>query len=524
MNKIFIYDTTLRDGSQMKGINFSVEDKLRIVQKLDEMSVDYAECGWPGANPKDEEFFKVIKMTKRNHLKIAAFGSTRHPKNSVENDANLNKLIEVEPDAATIFGKTWDLHVEKALGITLEENLKIIEESIAYLKKSIKEVFFDAEHFFDGYKSNPEYAMEVLRAAAKGGADVLVLADTNGGTMYYEVSEIMGKIKNEIKRPLGIHAHNDSGMAVANSIEAVRNGAVQVQGTINGYGERCGNANLCEIIPNLSLKMKKDVIEGKISKITKTSRFISEIANMAPPENMPYVGGGAFAHKGGIHVSAVMKDSKTYEHIEPEKVGNKRKILISDQSGKSNVLFKVKELGIDVEKAESVAKEIVDSVKELENQGYEFEGADGSFELIVKKAMKERKKFFDIESFRMIIENIKENSGEKLLSEVTIKMDINGVREHTVSEGDGPVNALDAALRKAVVSYYPQVKDVELIDYKVRVLNGKDGTAAKVRVLIETMDKKTGEKWGTVGVSENIIKASWEALIDSLEYYLNKKI
>lgn len=520
MSKVFIYDTTLRDGSQMKGINFSVEDKLRIVQKLDELSVDYAECGWPGANPKDEEFFKMVKLQKKNHIKIAAFGSTRHPKYSAEMDPNLNKLIEAEPDCATIFGKTWDLHVEKALGITLEENLKIIEESIAYLKKSIKEVFFDAEHFFDGYKANPKYAVEVLKAAARGGADVVVLADTNGGTMYFEVEEIMPKIKNEIKKPIGIHAHNDSGMAVANSIEAVRNGAIQVQGTMNGYGERCGNANLCEIIPNLHFKMAKDVVEGKVAKITKTSRFISEIANLAPPENMPYVGGGAFAHKGGIHVSAVMKDSKTYEHIEPEKVGNKRKILISDQSGKSNVLFKAKELGLNLEKAESVAKEIVESVKELENQGYEFEGADGSFELIVKKAMKERKKFFDLDSFRMIIENF----NEKLLSEAAIKLSVNGEKEHTVAEGDGPVNALDAALRKALLPHYPQLKDIELVDYKVRVLNGKDGTAAKVRVLIETMDKKNNERWGTVGVSENIIKASWEALIDSIEFYLHKKV
>lgn len=519
MGKVYIYDTTLRDGSQMKGINFSVEDKLRIVQKLDEFGVDYAECGWPGANPKDEEFFNAVKMIKKNHIKIAAFGSTRHPKNRAEDDNNLKKLVEAKPDVVTIFGKTWDMHAEMALGISLEENLKLIEDSIAFLKKSIKEVFFDAEHFFDGYKANPEYAIKVLKAAAAGGADVIVLADTNGGTMYYEVGDIVDAVKKEIKRPLGIHAHNDSGMAVANSLESVRHGIIQVQGTINGYGERCGNANLCEIIPDLVLKMQKDVIDGKVFKITKISKYVSEIANMAPPENMPYVGGGAFAHKGGIHVSAVMKEPKTYEHIEPEKVGNKRKILVSDQSGKSNVIYKAKELGIDLEGYGDVAKEVVELVKEKENQGYEFEGADGSFELLIKESMNERKKFFDLINFRMIIETSK----DKLVSEVSVKMDIKGKIEHTVAEGDGPVNALDAAIRKALIAYYPQIKDIELIDYKVRVLNGKDGTAARVRVLIETMDKKSQEKWGTVGVSENIINASWEALIESFEYYLQKR-
>lgn len=521
MAKVFIYDTTLRDGSQMKGINFSLEDKIRIVQKLDELEVDYIECGWPGSNPKDEEFFKVAKMgIKRKHIKIAAFGSTRHPKNSAQEDKNLNKLIEAEPDVVTIFGKAWDLHAEKALGISLEKNLEIIEDSIVYLKKNVKEVFFDAEHFFDGYKANPEYAVKVLKAAEKGGVDVIVLADTNGGTMYFEIAEIMQKIKKETKIPLGIHAHNDSGMAVANSIEAVRNGAIQIQGTINGYGERCGNANLCEIIPNLEFKLNYKTIGNKVSKITKVSRFISEIANSAHPENMPYVGGSAFAHKGGIHVSAVMKDPKTYEHLEPEKVGNKRKILISDLAGRSNIIYKANELGIKLDKNDKAVKEVIDLIKNLENQGYEFEGADGSFELMLKKAMKSRENFFELLSFRMINEKMINN--KEMVSEATVKMKVGNEIIHKVAEGDGPVNALDAALRKVLIEKYPKIKNIELIDYKVRVLNGKEGTAAKVRVLIETMDKNTGEKWGTVGVSENIINASWEALIDSIEYYLHK--
>lgn len=520
MKKIYLYDTTLRDGSQMNGINFSLEDKLRIVSKLDEMGIDYIECGWPGSNPKDEEFFKLVKMTKLNHSKIAAFGSTRHPKSKVEEDKNLKMLIDAQPDVVTIFGKSWDLHVEKALEISLEENIKVIEESIAYLKKNVKEVFFDAEHFFDGYKANKKYAMEVISAAERAGADYIVLADTNGGTMYFEVSEIVEEVKKIIRKPIGIHAHNDSGLAVANSIESVRKGATQIQGTMNGYGERCGNANLCEIIPNLHFKMGLDVLGGKVNKLTKYSKFISEIANMSHPENMPYVGGSAFAHKGGIHVSAVMKDSHTYEHIEPEKVGNKRKVLVSDLAGRSNIIYKANELGIKLEKDNELVKDVIVKIKELENQGYEFEGADGSFELILNEMMGKRKKFFEFKDFRMIIEK---PSIEGILSEATVKIVIKNETIHTVAEGDGPVNALDCALRKALLPNYPQIKDIELADYKVRVLNGKDGTAAKVRVLVETLDKATGERWGTVGVSENIIEASWYALVDSIEYYLNRK-
>ena len=518
MRKVFIYDTTLRDGSQMKGINFSLEDKIRIVQKLDELKVDYIECGWPGSNPKDEAFFNLIKMgVKRDHIKIAAFGSTRHPKNRVEDDTNIRKLIEAEPDVVTIFGKAWDFHVKTALGISLEENLLLIEESISYLKKSVKEVFFDAEHFFDGYKENSEYALKVLQAAQRGGVDCVVLADTNGGLLYDEVADIVENVKKAIKIPFGIHAHNDSGMAVVNSLEAIKHGGVQVQGTINGYGERCGNANLCEIIPNLSIKMGYETIGDKIKKLTKVARYISEMANMNHPDNMPYVGGGAFAHKGGIHVSAVMKDPKTYEHIKPSEVGNKRKILISDLAGRSNIIYKANELGIELDKNDSAVKEVIDLIKELENEGYEFEGADGSFQLLLKKAMKSRKYFFEVLNIRMIME--KGESGE-MLSEATVKLKIKDEIVHVVAEGDGPVNALDEGLRKALLPYYPKIAEIELSDYKVRVLNGEDGTAAKVRVLIETGNKKTNETWGTVGVSENIIRASWEALIDSIEYYL----
>lgn len=525
-NKISIYDTTLRDGAQMKGINFSLEDKLGIVEQLDKLGIDYVECGWPSSNPKDEQFFKVVKKMKKNHIKIVAFGSTRHAKNKASEDINLIKLVEAEADAVTIFGKTWDLHAEKALQIPLEENLTLIEDSIAFLKESgVKEVFFDAEHFFDGYKNNPEYSVKALKAAVKGGADIIVMADTNGGTMYYEVGEIVEKIKKEIKIPLGIHTHNDAGMALANTIEAVRRGAVQVQGTMNGYGERAGNANLCEIIPNLKFKMGYDIIGDNIKRLTKTARYISEIANMSHPENMPYVGNGAFAHKSGVHVNAVMKDARTYEHIEPEKVGNRRKVLISDLAGRSNILYKAEELGIKLDKDGEAVKKAIELVKEYENQGYEFEGAEGSFELLLKSAIGNRKYFFNIENFRLIVERTKkciENGSYNMISEATVKISVEGESVHTVSEGDGPVNALDAALRKALMPHFPTIKDINLIDYKVRVLNSKSGTAAKVRVLIESENEKTGEKWGTVGVSENIIEASWEALIDSIEYYLQK--
>jgi 2-isopropylmalate synthase len=524
--KIYVYDTTLRDGAQMKGINFSIEDKLGIVEKLDKLGVDYIECGWPSSNPKDEQFFKLVKKMRKNHIKIVAFGSTRHAKNRAEEDINLIKLVESEADAVTIFGKSWDLHAEKALKIPLEENLKLIEESIAFLKKSgVKEVFFDAEHFFDGYKNNPEYSVKALKAAEKGGVDLIVLADTNGGTMYYEVGEIVENIKKEIHVPLGIHAHNDAGMASANSIEAIRRGVIQVQGTMNGYGERAGNANLCEIIPNLKFKMGYPVLNDTIKRLTKASRYISEIANMAHPENMPYVGGGAFAHKSGVHVNAVMKDSRTYEHIAPEEIGNRRKVLISDLAGRSNILYKAKEIGIELEKDSVAVKKAIELVKDYENQGYEFEGADGSFELLLKGAMGERKYFFDIDNFRLIVERTKrniENNEFNLMSEATVKIDIEGEKLHTVSEGDGPVNALDAALRKALLPHFPSISKISLIDYKVRVLNSKSGTAAKVRVLVESENIETGDKWGTVGVSENIIEASWEALIDSIEYYLQK--
>ncbi|NLK62124.1 MAG: citramalate synthase [Fusobacteria bacterium] len=526
--KIFLYDTTLRDGAQMKGINFSLEDKLGIVDQLDKLGIDYIECGWPSSNPKDEHFFKLIKNVRKNHIKIVAFGSTRHAKNKVEEDINLIKLVESGADAVTIFGKTWDLHATKALQIPLEENLVLIEESVSYLKKNgIKEVFFDAEHFFDGYKDNPEYSLKAIKAAEKGGADVIVLADTNGGTMYYEVGSIIEKLAKELKIPLGIHTHNDTGMALANTIEAVRKGAIQVQGTMNGYGERTGNANLCEIIPNLQFKMGYEGLGNNIKRLTKTSRYISEIANMSHSENMPYVGNGAFAHKSGVHVNAVMKDPRTYEHIDPELIGNRRKVLISDLAGRSNVLFKAEELGIKLDKDSEAVKKAIELVKDYENQGYEFEGADGSFELLLKSAMGTRKYFFDLENFRLIVERNKKDitkSCYRMTSEATIKMVVKDSEKiHIVSEGDGPVNALDAALRKSLIPHYPLIENIRLIDYKVRVLNSKSGTASKVRVLVETMNIKTKEKWGTVGVSENIIEASFEALIDSIEYYLHKK-
>lgn len=518
LKAIEIFDTTLRDGTQGEQVAFSSDDKVRIAERLDEFGIHYIEGGWPGSNPKDMEFFEKVKRRAFQHAKIVAFGSTQRVGHPAEEDKNLRLLVAAETPVTCIFGKSWLLHVEEALRISPEENLKIIRDSVAYLKSHGKEVIYDAEHFFDGYKSNPEYAVQTLRAAEEAGADRLVLCDTNGGSLPSEVARIVKAVKKEVNTTLGIHAHNDSDLAVANSLAAVDAGCEHVQGTINGYGERTGNANLCSIIPNLQLKGDyRCVSDDRLPRLTALSHFVSEVANLTHPGNLPFVGKSAFAHKGGIHVSAVMKNVRTYEHIDPEAIGNQRRVLVSDLSGKSNVLYKAEELDLDLNGNKERIGEIVTRLKEMENEGYQFEAAEASFELLVKKMNQEWQDYFDLEGFRVMIEK---NSSEESRAEASIRMKVNGVTEHTAAEGNGPVNALDKALRKALDRFYPEIGKMHLTDYKVRVLNEKAATGAKVRVLIES--SCNGDTWGTVGVSENIIEASWQALIDSFSYYLAK--
>lgn len=519
MRKIEIYDTTLRDGAQSEDISFSVEDKLRIAEKLDELGIHYIEGGWPGASPRDAEFFEKARSLRLKTARLVAFGSTHRAAVKVQEDPNIRALLKAGTPVVTIFGKSWDFHVKEALRISLSANLDIIHNSIAYLKKKVETVFFDAEHFFDGYKANPEYALKTLQAALSGGADCLVLCDTNGGTLPGELGEIIKKVLERFRCPIGIHAHNDSECAVANSITAVQLGVSQVQGTINGLGERCGNANLISIIPNLKLKLNYNCIsKQQLRKLKEISRFVTEIANIRHFKRQPYVGDSAFAHKGGIHVSAIQRHPETYEHIRPELVGNYQRVLVSDLAGKSNVIRKAKEFNIKIDPDSPQVTKIVRELKELENQGFQFEGAEASFELLMKKALGLHRKFFNLIGFRVITEKRKE--GEEPLSEATIMLEVDRHLEHTAATGNGPVNAIDNALRKALEKFYPQLKEVKLIDYKVRVLAAGKGTSAKVRVLIESGDKT--HKWGTVGVSENIIEASWQALVDSIEYKLSR--
>ncbi|MGQ9500136.1 MAG: citramalate synthase [Dissulfurimicrobium sp.] len=518
---IEIYDTTLRDGTQAEDFNLSVEDKIRIAIKLDDMGIDYIEGGWPGSNPKDKQFFHEIQNYSLKHSKLAAFGSTHQAKFKAHEDPNLKALVDACTPIVTIFGKTWDVHVKDALRISLERNLELIEDSIYWLASRVETVFYDAEHFFDGYKANRAYAIQTLKRATTGGAKRLVLCDTNGGTLPDELFEIIKQVKltmgDDVQ--IGIHCHNDSDVAVANSLMAVRAGAIQVQGTINGFGERCGNANLCSIIPALTLKMGFNCSAGKnLSKLTSVSRFVSEIANLPHNKYQPYVGASAFAHKGGIHVSAVQRNPETYEHIRPEMVGNRQRILISDLAGKSNILAKAREFGMDLESHDPVVMAIVSQLKELEAQGFQFEGAEASFEILMRKATGAMRKYFELIGFRVIDQKQKENGLPQ--SEATIMVRVGGQVEHTAATGNGPVNALDNALRKALEKFFPQIKEMRLEDYKVRVLPGSPGTGAKVRVLIESRDQK--EKWGTVGVSTDIIEASWQALVDGICYKLIK--
>ena len=515
--RIELYDTTLRDGTQGEGISFSAEDKVKICQFLDDFGFDYVEGGWPGSNPKDAEFFRRIRDVELKRVRVTAFGSTRRVGVHVEAGANLRAIVQAGTKVATIFGKSWDFHVTNALRTTLEENLRMIEESVAYLKAQGLQVIYDAEHFFDGYRANREYALETLRAAVQGGASIVVLCDTNGGRLPHEVEEAVAEVVQTIGAPVGIHTHNNSGLGVANALEAVRAGAVHVQGTINGFGERCGNCDLVQVIPNLQLKMGFPCVsDSDLARLTELSRFVSEMANVSPDPRQPFVGKSAFAHKAGIHVSALLRHPETYEHIPPEKVGNKQRVLVSELSGASNIIYKAREYSIELQKDSPALKKVLNTIKELEHEGYHFEGAEGSFELILKKALGVYRPYFELMGLRLTID--KRHPDDEPFAEATIKVRVGDQVLHTAADGNGPVNALDSALRKALEPAYPAIRRIKLIDYKVRVLNERAGTAAKVRVLVTSSEN--GRSWGTIGVSTNIIEASWRALVDSIEYGL----
>ena len=516
-NKIWIYDTTLRDGAQGEGISFSASGKLNLVKQLDEFGIDYIEGGFAGSNQKDMDFFSAVQNMDLKHSKIVAFGSTRRANKNVKDDIFATSLIKAGTSTVTVFGKTWKLHVKEVLRTTIKENLAMISDTVGFLKDNGREVFFDAEHFFDGYKDDPEFAIDALQAAVAAGADSCVLCDTNGGTMPHEIYEITQSVISAVGGVIGIHTHNDSGMAIANTIESVRAGATQVQGTINGYGERCGNSNLCTLIPTLELKLGKKCLPArKIKKMREVSLHVDDLVNLRHDSKLPYIGKSAFAHKGGAHVNAVKKNPHTFEHIEPEVVGNMRHILVSELSGGSNVLLKAIELGIGRKESEEGAKDILVALKDMESKGYSFESADASFKILIQKVLKKHKSFFDLEGFRVIID--KRNSSETSVTQASVKVRVGDDVEHTVAEGDGPVDALNHALRKALMRFYPSIADVVLTDYRVRILDPEDATAATTQVIIESSDGK--ETWGTVGVSENLIEASWEALVDSVEYKL----
>jgi 2-isopropylmalate synthase len=522
---IEIYDTTLRDGTQAENFNISVSDKLKITCALDDFGIDYIEGGWPGSNPVSEEFFKEIRKKTLSHAKLAAFGSTRHIKHAPEKDANLQALVAAECPVLTIFGKSWDIHATEALGISLPQNLEIIESSLAWLKPQVDQLFYDAEHFFDGFKNNREYALQTLEAAVRGGAERLILCDTNGGCLPQEITPIIEEVCNFLEgkgmvTPLGIHTHNDSEVAVGNALLALATGRVQqVQGTINGFGERCGNANLTSIIPALVLKMGYDCgPKPNINRLYTVSRLINELANLQPWRFQPYVGEAAFAHKGGIHVSAVKHNPITYEHIKPEVVGNNRRVLISDQSGKSNILLKAKQWGLQLKPNDPMITSIMSELKKLESFGFQYEGAEASFELLLRRTLGMQRTYFKFDGYRVM--NHKYRMDKSPLTESTIRIEVGGREMHTAALGDGPVNALDQAIRKALTVFYPSIEEMELTDYKVRVLSGDHGTQARVRVLVESKDPYM--HWGTVGVSENVIEASWQALIDAVNYKLMK--
>jgi len=514
--QVFVYDTTLRDGTQREGISLSCDDKLRIAQRLDDLGVTYIEGGWPGSNPKDVEFFERVSELELKHAKIAAFGSTCRVGSQPAEDANIQALLDSGTPVCTVVGKSWKLHVKDVLKTTLKENLRIIEESIAYLVSQGREVVYDAEHFFDGYKEDSAYALETLQAAARGGAQTLVLCDTNGGSLPWEISKFTHEIEAALPGvALGIHAHNDGECAVANTLAAVQMGARQIQGTINGYGERCGNANLCSIIPDLELKMGYQCLpEGNIPELTDVSHFVAEVANLAPDEHLPYVGQSAFAHKGGIHVAAMRRNGKSYQHIDPTLVGNQMRTVVSELSGRGNLFSKAEELGLTVENGDAVTK-VLNEIKELEARGFSFEAAEASVALMLHRQKPDYRPPFELIDFSA---NVEHRKGRGMFAEATVKVCVDGEVWHTVAEGNGPVNALDRALRKALLPVYPRLGEFQLADYKVRILDGKNGTAAMTRVLIDTQNHVG--RWSTVGASSNIIEASWLALVDSIEYGL----
>lgn len=515
--KIVIYDTTLRDGAQGQGISFSPTGKIRLAERLDAFGVDYIEGGYAGSNEKDMQFFREIKKRDLQHAKVVAFGATRRADVALADDPMVASLLDADTPACAIVGKTWDLHVRDVLRTTNEENMLMIRETVSYIKDKGREVIFDAEHFFDGFKHNPEFAMEALKAAADGGADYLVLCDTNGGSLPHEIREATRAAVNAFSTNVAIHVHNDMGLGVANSIAGIRAGAVQVQGTINGYGERTGNANLVSVIPILELKMGcKCVAEGQLPKLRELSLFVDELTNQRPDVRAPFVGDASFSHKAGQHANAVGKNPETFEHIAPEAVGNERHILVSELSGGSNILLKAVEMGVGRSASAEAKGDILAALKDMESKGYTFEAADASFRLLIQKVLKAHKSFFELDGYRVIVE--KRGANEPCLSEATIKVRVNGEMAHTVGEGDGPVDALDKALRTALRKFYPDIADVTLSDYRVRIMDPEEATAAKTQVTIESGDGH--ESWGTVGVSENIIEASWEALVDSVEYKL----
>ena len=525
MPSVQLYDTTLRDGTQKEGISFSVVDKLHIAQKLDELGIHFIEGGWPGSNPKDVEFFSKAKNLNLS-CSLVAFGSTRRPKAKAKTDANLVALANAGVKVVTIVGKSSELQVTQVLETTLDENLSMIADSIRYLKAKGLTVFFDAEHFFDGFKANSDYALRVLQVAAEAGADCLVLCDTNGGIMPNEITAAITTVKELTDVPLGIHAHNDSELAVANTLAAVQVGVSQVQGTINGYGERCGNANLCSIIPALKLKMGIDcVTDAQLAKLTEVSHYVSEVANLVPDAFLPYVGSSAFSHKAGLHVSGLAKWIDSYQHIDPNQVGNQPRVLVSELSGKRNILYKAKELGLDLPVQGKEAQKLLEQVKLLESRGFQYDNAEASFELLLHRAKPDYKPPFELVDFMVVVEKrrrppVQENL-EDMLSEAMVKVRVGGEVIHTAAEGNGPVNALDQALRKALIQFYPSLAQVRLVDYKVRILEESVGTEAQVRVLIESSDGV--DEWQTVGSSTNIIEASWLALVDGLEYWLLKQ-
>ncbi len=525
MPSVQLYDTTLRDGAQGEGISFSVVDKLHIAQKLDELGIHFIEGGWPGSNPKDAEFFRKAGDLALTNATLVAFGSTRHPKARAEDDANLNALVNSGVKVATIVGKSSEMQVTQVLEITLEENLSMIADSISYLKKQGLNVFFDAEHFFDGFKANPSYSLRTLAVAAEAGADCLVLCDTNGGSLPGEIVAAVEAARKITPAPLGIHVHNDAELAVANTLAAVQAGVTQVQGTINGYGERCGNANLCSVIPALKLKMGIDCVsDDQLAKLTEVAHYVSELANLVPNPFQPYVGSSAFSHKGGLHVSAIAKREDSYQHIDPARVGNRLRVIVSELSGRRNILHKARELGLDLSPQGREAQKLLEQVKLLESRGFQYDNAEASFELLLYRARPGYRPPFELVDFMVVVERRRRPSTRKemedMLSEAMVKVRVGGEIIHTAAEGNGPVNALDQALRKALLQFYPSLAQVKLVDYKVRILEESVGTESQVRVLIESSDGIN--EWRTVGSSTNIIEASWLALADSLEYWLVK--